>query len=68
MRRVASWSFPEAVGNFHHEGHEEHEAQIIRQFRLFPASDYVNLRVLRIFVVEANKVALQIKTMFVASC
>ena len=37
--------------------------QLIRQFRLFPASDYVNLRVLRIFVVEAAKVALHEKTM-----
>ncbi|MEI6211840.1 MAG: hypothetical protein WCR06_09470, partial [bacterium] len=53
----------EAAGNSHHEGHEEHEVQLIRQFRLFPASDYVNLRVLRIFVVEAAKVALHEKTM-----
>ncbi len=56
-----AWSFPEAVGNSHHEGHEEHEVQYIRQFRSFPASDYVNLRVLRIFVVEAGKVVLQEK-------
>ena len=36
---------------------------MIRQFRSFPASDYVNLRVLRIVVVDAGKVAHQKKTM-----